>query len=76
MNSGPDDILGEFEKLPKGEQPKAWLKIFEFIQSHQGSKRRDQHGQYDRSPLMDLVIFDVPENLLVHGIVPAGEVLH
>ena len=74
VNSGPDNILGAFEKLPEGAQPDAWLQISEFIRSNQGSKRRDQHGQNDRSPLVDLVIFDVPENLPVPGIIPAGEV--
>ena len=76
VNSGPDDILGAFEKLPKGAQPDAWLQIAEFIRSNQGCKRRNQHGQNDGSPLVDLVIFDVPENLLVRGIIPAGEVPH
>ena len=76
VNSGPNDILGAFEKLPKGAQPDAWLQITEFIRSNEGSKRRDQHGQNDRSPLVDLVIFDVPENLLVLGIIHAGEVPH
>ena len=52
------------------------MKISKFIQSHQGSKRRDQHGQYDGSPLVDLVIFDVPENLPVPRIVLVGEILH
>ena len=76
VNSGPDDILGAFKKLPEGAQPDAWLQILEFIRSNQGSKRRDQHGQNDGSPLVDLVIFDVPENLPVLGIIPAGEVPH
>ena len=76
VNSGPDDILGAFEKLPKGAQPDAWLQISEFIRSNQGSKWRDQHGQNNGSPLVDLVIFDVPENLPVPGIIPAGEVPH
>ena len=52
------------------------MKIFEFIQFHQGSKRRDQHGQSDGSHLVDLVIFDVPENLPVPRIILAGEVPH
>ena len=25
VNSGPDDILGAFEKLPEGDQPDAWF---------------------------------------------------
>ena len=76
VNSGPDDIIGAFEKLPEGAQPDAWLQISEFIRSNQGAKRRDQHGQNDGSLLVDLVIFDVPENLPVPGIIPAGEVPH
>ena len=76
VNSGLDDILGAFEKLPEGAQSDAWLQISEFIRSNQGTKRRDQHGQNDRSPLVDLVIFDVPENLPVLGIIPASEVPH
>ena len=43
-NIGPDDILVQFEKLLEGQQPDTWVKISEFIQSHQKSKRRDQHG--------------------------------
>ena len=76
VNFGPDDILGAFKKLPKGAQLDAWLQISEFIRSNQGAKWRDQHGQNDGSPLVDLVIFDVLENLLVPGIIPAGEVPH
>ena len=76
VNSDPDDILGAFEKLSEGAQPDAWLQISEFIRSNQGSKQRDQHGQNDGSPLVDLVIFDVPENLPVPGIIPADEVPH
>ena len=76
VNSSPDDILGAFEKLLEGAQPYTWLQIAEFIRSNQGSKQRDQHGQNDRSPLVDLVIFDVPENLPVPEIIPAGEVPH
>ena len=76
VNTGPDDILGAFEKLPEGQQPNVWMKISDFIQSHQGSKGRDQHGQNDGSPLVDLVIFYVPENLPVLGIIRAGEVPH
>ena len=76
VNSGLDDILGAFEKLPEGAQPDMWLQISEFIRSNQGSKWRDQHGQNDGSPLADLVIFDVPENLPVPGIIPAGKVPH
>ena len=76
VNSGHDDILGAFEKLPEGAQPDAWLQIVEFIRSNQGLKRRDQHGQNDGSPFVDLVIFDVPENLPVLGTIPAGEVPH
>ena len=34
VNSGPDDILGAFEKLPEGAQPDASLQISEFIQSN------------------------------------------
>ena len=49
VNFGPNDILGAFEKLPEGAQPDAWLQIAEFIRLNQGSKRRDQHGQNDRS---------------------------
>ena len=44
VNSSFDNILGAFEKLPEGAQPDAWLQISEFIQSNQGTKRRDQHG--------------------------------
>ena len=76
VNSGPDDILGAFEKLPEGAQPDAWLQIAKFIRSNQGSKQRNQLGQNDKSPLLDLVIFDVLENLPVPGIIPAGEVPH
>ena len=76
VNFGPDDILGAFKKLLEGAQRDAWLQISEFIRSNQGAKRRDQHGQNDESPLVDLVIFDVPENLLVPGIIPASEVPH
>ena len=76
VNSGPDDILRAFEKLPEGAQPDAWLQISEFIRSNQGAKRRDQHGQNNGSPLVDLVIFDVPKNLPVPGFIPAGEVPH
>ena len=76
VNSGPDDILGAFEKLLEEAQPDAWLQISEFIRSNQGAKRRDQHGQNNGSPLVDLVIVDVPENLPVPGIIPTGEVPH
>ena len=31
---------------------------------------------YDGSPFVDLVVFDVPKNLLVPRIVPVGEVPH
>ena len=34
VNSGPDDILGAFEKLPEGAQSDAWLQISEFIRSN------------------------------------------
>ena len=34
VNSGPDDILGAFKKLPEGAQPDAWLQISEFIRSN------------------------------------------
>ena len=34
VNSGLDDILIRFENLPEGQEPKAWMKISEFIQSH------------------------------------------
>ena len=34
VNSNPDDILGAFEKLPKGAQPDAWLQIAKFIRSN------------------------------------------
>ena len=37
---------------------------------------REQHGIADGLSLVDLVIFDVHENLPVPGILPAGEVLH
>ena len=69
VNSGPDNILAQFKKLPKGQELKAWVKISKFIQSHQGSKKRDQHGQYDGSLLMDLVIFDVSKNIPIPKIV-------
>ena len=61
VNFGPDDILGVFKKLSEGAQPDAWLQISDFIRSNQGSKRKDQHGQNDGSPFVDLVIFDVPK---------------
>ena len=44
VNTGLDDILGAFEKLPEGAQADAWLRISKFIQSNHDLKRRDQHG--------------------------------
>ena len=76
INEGPDVILGQFEKLTEDQVPDAWEKFFEFLKSHQGDKRREQHGIADGSPLVDLVIFDVLENLPVPGILPTGEVPH
>ena len=76
INKGLDVILSQFEKLTKDQVPEAWEKISEFLKSHQGNKKREQHGIADGSPLVDLVIFDVLENLPVPGILPAGEVLH
>ena len=34
VNSAPNDILAQFKKLLDGQQPDAWVKISEFIQSH------------------------------------------
>ena len=76
INKGPDVILGQFKKLAEDQVLRAWKKISEFLKSHQGKKKREQHGIEDGSPLMDLVIFDVPENLPISGILPTSEVLH
>ena len=76
INKGPDVILGQFEKLAKDQVPKAWEKISKFLKSHQDNKKREQHGIADGLPLIDLVIFDVLENLPVPGILLAGEVPH
>ena len=74
INQAPDVILGQFEKLPEGQVPEAWESITEFLKLHQGEKVRLQHGVSDGSPLVDLVVFDIPENLPVPGIQPTGEV--
>jgi hypothetical protein len=76
LNTAPDVILAQFEKLPEGQVPQAWEMISNFLKDHQGNKKREQHGVADGSPLVDLVIFDVPENLPVPGILPAGEIPH
>ena len=76
INECPDIILVQFEKLAKDKVLEAWEIFFEFLKSHQGNKKREQHGIVDGSPLVDLIIFDIPENLLVLGILPAGEVPH
>ena len=76
ISDGLDVILNQFKKLIEDQVPKAWEKISKFLKSHQGNKKKEQHGIVDGLPLMDLVIFDVPKNLLVPGILPAGEVLH
>ena len=74
INLAPDVILGQFEKLPEGQVPEAWGSITEFLKLNQGEKVRLQHGVGDDTPLVDLVVFDIPENLPVPGIPPTGEV--
>ena len=76
ISNGPDVILGQFKKLADDQVLEAWEKIYEFLKSHRGNKKREQHGIADGLLLMDLVIFEVPKNLPVLGILLAGEVLH
>lgn len=76
MNSTTEAIFAKIESNGLAELDcfTEWKKIADFVKVHEGTKRREFKGHGKDSKVMDLVIFYIPEGLLVHRASEGNEV--
>ena len=72
INDNIRGILELFSSITGADEPQIWLKIKEWIKAHQGNKVRRKMGE-EHDSVVDLVVFDVPEDLPVPGFGISGE---
>lgn len=73
INDSPSGILDLFDDVTESDEPKIWRRMKAWIKDHQGNKIRSYAG-CEADNVVDLVIFDVPEDLPVPGLGIAGEI--
>lgn len=74
INDSASGILKLFDDLAEGDEPPCWERIRKFISDNRRTKKRYFKGVEGDDPVVDLIIFDVPEGLPVPGLGNHGDV--
>lgn len=68
INNNIQYFLGLIERLDDDEKSSIWKQIKDLIVLHLRTKKRGYKGYDICDPMVDLVIFDVPKELLALGL--------